>query len=331
MKVGIVTFYNHPNFGAVLQAYALQTKLHSLGADAFHICFPKKDKEKLFNSNIPLLKKIHDEEVTRNKLFADFRAKYIKEKPISEELLNCTDLFIAGSDQIWNPKITNANPRYFLHFAPNEKKVSYGASFGEEIPEQYKEIYSNGIKSFKKISVREESAKKIIKDLTGLNAQVVIDPTFLLTKQEWETILEDKYKGNKYLLLIMLQNDINVYNKYKYKAQELGLDFKVISLSCFFNIGIEHWSRVSVQDYLSLIYNAQQVVTNSFHGLAFSIIFEKTFEVIDCTGELGKRKIRLYELLQKLQLKEQDNGANAKCFLEKERKISENFIKDILK
>ena len=117
MKVGIITVYNHINYGAVLQAYALQTKLNSLGADAFHICFSKDDKEKPFNSNIPLLKKIHDEDAIRKKLFADFRTKYIKEKKISEEILKSTDLFIVGSDQVWNPKITKANPMFFASFA----------------------------------------------------------------------------------------------------------------------------------------------------------------------------------------------------------------------
>ncbi len=335
MKAGIITFYNHINYGAILQSYALQTKLNNLGIDAFHICFSKKDNnddtEKPFVSNIPLLKKIHDEDEIRKKHFNDFRTKYIKEKYFANELIEDTDLFIVGSDQVWNPKITNAKPVYFANFAPNEKKVSYGASFGEDLPEQYKEIYSKEIKSFNKISVREESAKKTVKELTGLDVQVVLDPVFLLKKNEWKTLLKNKYDEKKYLLLIILQNDIDIYKKYKLKAQELGLEFKVIALSRFFNIGFESWSRISVQDYLNLIYNAQYVVTNSFHGLAFSIIFEKSFEIIELKGEMEKRKIRLLDLIQKLRLKKQDNGINANIYLKKEMEISERFIKEILK
>jgi len=162
MSCGIVTFYDHSNYGAVLQAYALQQTLDNMGFDAFHLSLGRQKPDVSTEGMHPFLKNMVLQGKKRDALFETFRKKYIKEKTLSPELVISTDCFIAGSDQVWNPEITGGDPAYFLQFAEPEKRISYAASFGKELKDEYKEIYRNGIKSIPFLSVRESSAADVI-------------------------------------------------------------------------------------------------------------------------------------------------------------------------
>lgn len=302
MKIGIVTFYNHSNYGAVLQAYALQNKIEDFNHECYHIDFNDSIEKKEINSNTsPILKLLYSNTEKREKNFEDFRKKYIN--IIDFKDIKKLDKVIVGSDQVWNPSVTNLDSRYFLDFVSEDKRYSYAASFGSKIDDKYKEIFKENLQKFNKISVRENCAKEELNELTSQNVDVVIDPVFLLPKERWELLIKDIPSiDDKYILLIMVQNDINLYKKWQEKAKEEGLLLKVITASYFPVIGFKSWSEISVLEWLRLIYDADLVVTSSFHGFAFSIIFNKKYKVELLTGELENRNIRLLEFANKVDI-----------------------------
>lgn len=298
MKIGIVTYFKHSNYGAVLQSYALQKALEEKSVEAYHVDFGDKEPEPK-KSPIPAIQKINNNLLKRNSHFKDFRDKYLNIKPYSKELVDATDAFIVGSDQVWNRNIPGWDNRYFLPFSPSNKKNSYAASIGQAVTEKEKDFIWENIKDFKVLSTREKYFD---------NVPTVLDPTFLLPKTAWEQFVTEK--ESNYLLLIMIQNDTNLFNKYKKYASDNNLELKIITASYFPALGFNSWSEISVIDWLNLIYNAQKVVTTSFHGLAFSIIFNKNVEVAELGGDLASRNNRLYELQKiknKLPIEESKN------------------------
>ncbi len=310
MNTGIITFYNHSNYGAVLQAYALQTTLEDLGHEAFHVDFCD-DIEPTISITNNFIKQIETNKKIRDKHFSDFRNKFLKTKEINE-LINRDDIhYFVGSDQVWNPEITNGDERYFCTFADTLHKHTYGCSLGKIIGTKWEDIYSSNIKKFKDISVREQSGVETIKKLTDRKAEVVLDPTLLLKSDQWETFVSQKNNtSEKYLLYISVDNNIEQYKHWKQFAQDNNLKFKTITASFFPPAGFEPWSGVSVCDWISYVYHADVVVTESFHGLVFSILFHKNFIVERLDNALKGRNNRLVELLNKLKLTSTDQANN---------------------
>ncbi|MEG1442385.1 MAG: polysaccharide pyruvyl transferase family protein, partial [Oscillospiraceae bacterium] len=141
------------------------------------------------------------------------------------------DLFVCGSDQVWNYKITNFDKTYFLDFVKdNKKKASYAASFGlSEIPNEYILEYSHLLKSFSHLSVRENEGAKIISDLTGTNCETVLDPTLLLSADKWLTLTKEKTEKKPYILIYLMSKSEKLID-FAYKLS-IKTGMKVIYIS----------------------------------------------------------------------------------------------------
>ena len=285
MRIGILTFHEADSYGAVLQAYALQTVLERLGAESELITF-RKDPEKVAkNSSNPMIRRLLDEGKKRAKLFFSFRDVTY-------------DRFLAGSDQIWNFSISEVDERYFLPFASAYKRYSYAASFGEkQIPEKMKDWCAKQLAGFAKLSVREESGRELIKELTGREALVCPDPTLLLTQEDWEKIAVPAQE-QPYALLFLLQYNKEFADAAESWAKERNMALRVVTAAFMPRFGFEPWSGIGPAEWLGLISGASAVFTNSFHGAAFSLLFRKPLCVGLLEGELQNRNGRIVELTE---------------------------------
>ena len=284
-NAAIITICDNNNYGNRLQNYALHKVLESIGVSNVTLYDEKentvKARVKFFIKNIVPTKNINR---LRRVSFEIFTRRNIKNKYVNlselQKLNNEFDYFIVGSDQIWNYNFGHALDKDFLKFTQYHKTISYAPSFGiSEIEDEWKEKIADGLNHIKYISVRENQGANIIKDLTGRDAQVVLDPTLLLSKNEWEEIQSkpEKMTSKKYILTyflgeksIQLKNEIN-YIKNKY-------DLEVVNLC---DIEDKEYYSCGPSEFLYLFNNSELVITDSFHACVFSIIFGKPFYVFD--------------------------------------------------
>lgn len=311
MKIGILTFHEADSYGAVLQAYALQQTLLKLGVESefVQIRSPQSAAQTppATGAAAVFARRMQAEGKKREELFAAFRQEHMRMSPpyqptdpIDEDF----DSFIAGSDQIWNFRIPGADARYFLPFAKPEKRYSYAASFGADaLPEKAKAWAADQLSRFRNISVREESGCQIVKELTGRDAQVCLDPTLLPDREDWDVLTQPE-NGEPYALLFLLKYDEVLVAKAREEAGKRGVQLRTVTAAFMPQLGMNAWNTTGVTDWLSAIRNAQCVFTNSFHGMVFSMIFGRSFHVERLTGELSSRNGRLEELLSFLQLSE---------------------------
>lgn len=295
MKIATITYHRAINYGAILQCYALQKTLHSLGYESevldYRCAFLEKQYRKKSIKNLPTFRElavmiIKNGNAKNNQ--DNFRLFMENEMTVSREVYTdqnielsnqSYDKFIVGSDQVWSYFCSGFDKRYFLDFVnDDEKKISYAASFGvDSIPHELKEIYYPLVKSFNRISVREEQAKLLVSQVAQRDSEVVLDPTLLLDKESWSSLASGNFKNRKYILLYMIAESKATIEFAKKKARESGCEVIYISDRLFKKRGITTISKVSVYDWIDLFINADSVVTNSFHGLAFSINFQKEF------------------------------------------------------
>ncbi len=344
MKIGILTFHHADSYGAVLQAYALQQTIKKLGADGefVQIEMPAKAQPAPDSSSPAaalFARRIQAEGKKREALFADFRKEYMhisKAYLPTDPIDSDYDHFIAGSDQIWNFRIPGADARYFLPFAAAHKRHSYAASFGADaLPEKAKDWAAKQLSLFQNISVREQSGCPIVEALTGKKAEVCLDPTLLPDKEEWE-VLVPKAEGEDYVLLFLLKYDDILLKEAEEEAKRLGLPLKTITAAFMPQLGIPAWNTTGVIAWLSAIRNARCVFTNSFHGMVFSMIFERSFHIRRLGGELSSRNGRLEEMLQTLQLEDAFAGviapdyAQVWAILEEKKSASLAYLRRIV-
>lgn len=294
MRVGILTFHDAHNYGAVLQAYALKKYLASKGAEVkiinYHhrdlpYGFPKKRKiEKKNISNIYkhlYSKKDHYLRWERFEAFINELIDYDIVTYRCEEDLSKLDIdvWVSGSDQIWNSDITNGlNKGYFLNFPTNGKKTTYAVSMGiEELDKKYEEDFKNFINQIDYISVREDSLKKYAEKFTNKKIEKVVDPTLLLEKNDYEELYKDRIIKEEYLLIYTLGPDERLRVAAEKIAKERNLkivelnDYKLPNYYCM------QISDAGPHEFVTLFRDASYVITNSFHGTIFSLIDEKEF------------------------------------------------------
>lgn len=349
MKIGIVTFVKTLtcNYGAELQAFALQYKLNSLGYDAevvnlirtkpsnsrfsetvkkailtrftkknpieaiYGICLLIKSviKEKYYN------KKYEFQNAEKKKMYAQFFEKKIKhsKKEYSCESIYTEELpyniYIAGSDQIWNYNNCDRIDVFFLMFANkiNTKRISYAASFSvSSIPDEYKEQYKKWINNIEYISVRENEGVKIVKELTGRDACHVCDPTLLLSKKDWENAFKNEGSiviNNKYVFIYTMSRSDTIFKIAKDIAKRLG-NIDIIHVPLLYtpntNDGITRLNNVSPPQWINLLKNAEYVMTDSFHATLFSINFNRPFSVIQ--NPMSNLNSRINTILSKFGL-----------------------------
>lgn len=225
-----------------------------------------------------------EKEIQLNWLKFDKNVKFTKNimkkeyGPISKSFNNEFDYIIVGSDQVWNPSWYPDID--FLKYIDKNKRVAYAASFGvSEIPLNLKNSFKDVLNNMEHISVREKAGAKIIKDLTGKDVPVVVDPTLLLTKQKWLNIARcpDWYKKEDYIIAFFL-GDISKERQEQVNKIAKILDAKVIYPLRDVNLD---WEKIGPAEFIYLIANSRAVMTDSFHGTVFSIIMNKPFWVFD--------------------------------------------------
>lgn len=227
------------------------------------------------------------------------------------------DYLIVGSDQVWNPGSAVLPDIYFLTFAPQEKRIAYSASFGiSELPKVCVEQYKDKLSKFEHVSVREDEGAKIIHDLIGREVKVVIDPTLMLDKDRWLKIsTESKYKPNRPYILMYFLGDVSneVIKLVNSLCREYDLE-SVFLENKNENIKDEERYTTDPGEFLDYVNSADLVLTDSFHGSVFSILFEKPFIVFDRKSKGASMISRIDTLLNKFELQDRkwENVKNTK-------------------
>lgn len=297
-KIGILTFHQADNYGALLQAYALKKVLADTGnnTEILNYHCPKLQKDyKIFK-----LPKLSGKDIIKQCVkyllspflfythhkFTGFRKKYLTDTvPLYPDTIGNYagqyDIFITGSDQVFNPRITDFDKNYFLSFSKDKNKnFSYAASFGlslNDLSDKEKEFFKENLSAFNALSVREQQGRDIIKTLLSSESEVSSDPTLLLSKAAWQDISVCP-KQNKYVLLYLMYKDKNIikFAEKLAKAKNCKLIFISSVLDIKNRVPAKHITPTP-QEWLGLFLNAEYVVTNSFHGFAFSVNFNKKF------------------------------------------------------
>ncbi len=329
-KVALMTWFQHDNFGTALQAVATTRVVKDMGymihgIDYFSKGYDRLTKlDKIMNPMLvkEKIKLVADnrkykhitDDTERKKAFERFRNSYLKMtrklKTSSElNLINREyDAFICGSDQIWSPR--EFNPKYYLDFvAVREKKIAYSPSFGRGVIDNdfTKKRVSECVSDFKHLSIREKQGSNLIKKISGIESEVFVDPTLLLTRDQWNDYKEDFSTPKSYILCYFLGDNPKHWGHIENMSQKIGLKVMVIPINPKdYERGYSAPRGIGPGEFLTLVNNATLICTDSFHGTIFSIIYEKPFitykRFIDNNAE--SQNSRIYNLLELLKLED---------------------------
>lgn len=311
MKIGIITFHRVLNYGAVLQTYALQRALEKIGYECVVVDYRKDEFEQeyrnlKFTSFSP--KDIYHTLkcwMVRKKdmAFLDFISRNLNLTVAcvtDEELKAATDdcdIILTGSDQVFNYITTDNDGHYYLDFVEGKKKCSYAASFGfNDFSKDHDLKVKEWLQDFDAISVREIEGKEYLTKLLHCDISLHCDPSFLLTKDEW-MCLKGRKPDREYVLVYSVGKSKELIRCAEEVAKQNGLDIIYIKYTYEYCGKAKVLTDVSPEDFISIVYQARYVVTNLFHGVAFSMILEKDFYV--CLQEKVKTNSRLMHLLSK--------------------------------
>ena len=344
-KIAVITFHRHNNYGAVLQCYALQQALKKLGYIPSVIDYRCKADESPFSLEairkrgfrkciISILGKMS--RIPRFYAFYTFRKRLnMTEKFYKHELYkisDCFDCYLAGSDNIWNAQITGLDSTYFLDFVRNKRKRNtYAASFGsDQISEELVGTYNKYLSKIHTFLMREKSGVDLVSKICGREGKQVLDPTLLLSSEEWNQLIEPECIKERFVLAYQLVPSKFFVQKADWIAKQLNCKLIIVPFAQGMFVKSQNKLGIGPVEWLSAIRNATYIVTDSFHGCVFSIIFRKPFNVV--VSQLGTR---IYSLLDTLGLQnkiiEQGNQYIDMCdidynkvesILEREREIS---------
>lgn len=303
-KIGIITFHNTYNYGACLQAYALQNYLSSRGHDVeiidydsnitkhYNLILPK------FRKNLLLLMQQLCGNVKHYKSrkynadnFKAFTKKYLKLsnkhykniRRLKKDTLNY-DTLICGSDQVWNGDLVGkCDEGYLLNFGPDfVMRISYAASIGlDAIPQKYIPKFKKYLTRFDAISVREHDAVLQIKELSSKEVSVVLDPVFLISKEEWIQnfdLVDNSH--SPYIFVYSVTINPFLDECVKQLVNQTGLKVVCFNSENQYPEILKSIRSCRPDEFVNYIYHAEYVISNSFHAAALSIIFEKKFFVI---------------------------------------------------
>lgn len=294
-KIGIMTFHNAINYGAVLQAFASHYYLNANNRNCEVInyqCDKLKNDYKIIKVHEKSLKGVV-KAVLKAPITWDKQSKFKKfckenfklsEKSYTPSTIHEANryyaAFIVGSDQVWNLKITGMDTAYLLDFVnPEKSKYSYAASMGNVLLDATSQgLFRKCVSDFNCITVRENDAKDYLSELLERRVDVVLDPVFLLSSEEWDRFA-DKRVSEKYILVYCLHED-QVYKQAERIAKITGYKVVCIQNNMKKPIKAEYVLNAGPTEFVGLIKNAEYVVTDSFHGTAFGIIFRKQIKVI---------------------------------------------------
>ncbi len=293
-RVGIMTFLHNDNYGSILQAWALQNTLTSLGFNAIHIDYAPSKQEKIRNlllsGNSPrlILEGVRKKSATGKMHggFDEFRREHLRTTaPCRDHAALAAaaadfDVLLCGSDQIWSP--VWLNPAYFLDFA-EKPRVSYAPSLGvKELPAKTKQRkIARLVKPFSALSVREAEGAALLKAMTGLEAAVMPDPVMLVPKAEWQSVMDRNVPEEKYILCYFIGDDPFYWRTVAEAAARENCAVRVIPRTeGARNAGYPLEEEVPPQRWLGQIDGAAHVVTDSFHGATFSAILNKPCTIV---------------------------------------------------
>ena len=354
LSIKTITCHNVYNVGASLQAYALLSYLKSLGHQVEIIDYkpdylkhyelwgvrnPRYNRpifREIYNL-LKLPKRIKNRFSKRKKSFDDFTKKYLcvtkNRYRTNQEMKNgriSADVFFAGSDQIWNTLFQNGkDPAFYLEFAPESAIcASYAASFAtDDVAEEWKEKVAAWIKKLDFVSVREKSGLGILNNLGREDACQVVDPVFLLSRDTWEALLDNKKENEDYLLIYDFDNNQELNEQAMDIAKKNG--WKIYSIfpndicnKCFYNEG--------PLEFVNLIRNAKFVLSNSFHATAFSIIFERQFRVFERKEKINTRMRDLLSGLEITMDEEKIDYGKVNKLLNEQISCSKKYIETVL-
>ncbi len=296
-KALVVTIFTVPNYGSVLQAYATQKVIESFGYECWILNYNHnegqwakehgvkglslktrlalslglKDKHRKWN----LLRTFSKKHLHLTKSYSSFSEIQKKEGELY-------DVYISGSDQIWNTNYTNCDPVFLLQFAGNTKKrISLASSFAcKTLNSYYSDTFRKELSRFNALSVREAHGLQILENLGCKNAKIMLDPTLLIGSQQWDELRTKRERKDKYILLYLLRYAFEpcpyVYDVLKFYKEKLHC--KIIALEGYDpseqqmkDLQIVNSTETTIPDFLDLFANASLVVTSSFHGTAFAL------------------------------------------------------------
>ena len=292
-SVGILTFHITNNHGTALQCYALRTAIKNISGYSVHV-IPHTYCDRIINGfGEPYL---YDQYENKIALFEDFFHKEIgcQEKPIhilTADNAPKYDFYVVGSDTVWHTAQTGSDAAYFLDFVNQEHsdsvKIAYAPSLGvNDYSLLNIDLFDEYIDKFDYLSVREALDIDFIKQFTNKNVCRVLDPTFLLTAETYLKLIDKKAEEKGYILLYLLYDDSERIQKIINFANRLSLEKDLNVIHHIYNIPPyvfgdrgKSFAFDGPKDFLRYVSNADLIITNSFHGLAFSIIFRKPFYV----------------------------------------------------
>jgi hypothetical protein len=327
MKIALLSFHNAANYGAALQAFALQKSLNEKGINNEYINYQNKHRINVYSISYFILLSIKKGDfqgtfryllgspflILRKLRFRRFYKKNLRcttniysNSSESQKLNEDYDKFIVGSDQVWNWRNNGGDHSYLLSFVhDNSKKISYSSSFGvADIPINIKKIYQKYLSEFSHLSVREQYGVELVKEMIGRIPELVLDPVFLLSKEQWLKIAKHNREDKKFIFSytnrpsqiekFLSTTNLNLIDTRLYKIS------RNIRISDFLDKNIKVKYSISPSKFLSIVRDAELVVSASFHCISMAIIFNKPFVAI-LTGNRGKDE-RLLNILNLLKL-----------------------------
>lgn len=368
-KVGIITFHASYNYGSMFQAYALQRTIKSMGYDTKIINFRSQIQQKLYSFFprykgkleigkglikcvlfLPFKKKSHRFELFMNR-YLDLTPAYSSVEEI-ETLCPEFDIYVSGSDQIWNPEALDFNEAYLLSFAKDHKRVAYAVScgpIGNFEDTDWEKMMKKHLARYQAISVREQKTEKLVAKFVGHNVPILLDPTMLLSSAQWDMLLHDMSPilSRKYILLYTLYDNSSLSETVKKISRFLKLPVVVTkylskkkALSTY--IRCINKTGSGPLEFLWLLKNAEFVISSSFHGTAFSILYNKPFfsyngnidarisSLLQMT-ELSERSINNENVMEKIHNAYNIDFSYANTAIQKEREKSLHFLSEALK
>lgn len=347
-KICVISAYayikRNINYGSLLQYYALEKALGELGYDSYWLRFVIKEKKP--NSLIrlkKLIKKLLDFSDYRKWKYTLKQFRYFIDKHLNasfneydeESLLNCApeaDAYITGSDQVWGGTLS---PNY-LCFVPEEKlKVSYAASFGRaEISKSQIDTITPWIRRIDYVSVREESGKKVCAML-GKKAEKVLDPTLLIAADRYPVDYRVVSKIGKFWFGYFLNLETDQMDFLK----AIDLAAKKHGINMLYTAGVSNIDKMvsrksrrylSPEEWIGMYKGAEAILTNTFHGTVFALIFHKPFLVFLQEGKTVEQNERLFSLLQMVGLEDRVYDISIGIEKQLQKKINWNYIDDII-
>lgn len=294
-KIGILTFSFADNYGAVLQCFALKKYIEKNNGSIVRVI--KYMPRDMVPIRLRIRKLLMRNE--QQQKFDEFRKNYFDYKKNDS-----FDVVIVGSDQVWNPEIISFNPAWIDPDISTKKLIAYGASVGKRIlsKEELSFFEDNilGLKKYSAIGMRENDGKKMLDEL-GINASVVCDPTFLLMDDiEEYNMLSKKSKmkiSNKFILVYVLEKSDSIDKAIMEVKGNTHLDVVSIHpMNCKYAMNDLFIENAGPEDFLWLVKNCELVITNSFHGLAFSMIYGKKTITVNHSSKSSRQK-QLLEML----------------------------------